>query len=69
MVTSKEQARQFVHDVRMLIIELPIFDEKVDAISTLLDLEWSLRDIKIEQEEDIYDEDEIRMGIENPWSD
>jgi len=69
MVTSKEQARQFVHEVRMLIMELPVFNEKVDAINTLLDLEWSLKELETEEEEeeDIWDND-LHGGIESPWS-
>ena len=69
MVTSREQARQFVHEVRLFVMELPVFDEKVDAVSKLLDLEWSLRDLdegnSISEDIDTW-EDDLR---ESPWTD
>lgn len=68
MVNSKEQARQLITEVKLKLMNLPVFEEKVDTVKALLDLEWSLRELETVQEDDIYD-DEMRMGIENPWSD
>ena len=67
MVTSKEQARQLIKEIRFKIMDLSRFEEKVATISMLIDLEWNLRDLEIEQEDSI--DEEIRGGIENPWSD
>jgi hypothetical protein len=68
MVNSKEQARQYVHDTILRLAELPVFNEKVDIMNALLDLEWNLRENDNFILEDPIDE-EIRGGIENPWSD
>jgi hypothetical protein len=66
MVNSKEQARQLIKDAQLKIMDLSVFEEKVDLISTLTDLEWSLRELEVEQEDSI--DEEMRMGIESPWS-
>ena len=67
MVISKEQARQLIKEIQLKIMDLPRFEEKVATISTLIDLEWNLREPEIAKEDPI--EEEMRMGIENPWSD
>lgn len=69
MVTSKEQARQHIRDVMLKIMDLPVFEEKLDVINTLTDLDWKLREPELEQENDICDEDIFRGGMENPWGD
>ena len=33
MVNSKEQANQLIQDVRFKIMDLPVFEEKVNTIS------------------------------------
>jgi hypothetical protein len=68
MVTSKEQARESIKEAQLKIMDLPVFEEKVDTVKTLIELEWSLRELQTAQEDDILDED-LRGGIENPWSD
>jgi hypothetical protein len=71
MVNSKEQARQLIKEVQLKIMDLPVFEEKVDTVRTLIDIEWSLRELEIEDDSenaDIWDE-ELRGGIESPWAD
>jgi hypothetical protein len=67
MVTSKEQAREAIQTAITCIAALEHFEAKVDVMNALIDLEWSLREPLVE-EEDILDE-ELHGGVENPWSD
>lgn len=62
MVTSKEQALQEIKDLITRVSRLGHFDEKLKVMDALLDIEWSLREEELE-------EDEFRGGVEGPWSD
>lgn len=65
-------AKNIIHEARVKIMELPVFEQKVDVIGTLLDLEWNLgeKERKLEFQygnelaDDIFDTE-----YEQPWND
>jgi hypothetical protein len=72
MVNSKHDAKEAIQSTITYIAGLGYFEDKLNVMNTLLELQWSLRDVEVESEDaeenDIWD-DELRGGIESPWCD
>jgi hypothetical protein len=56
-------ARDIIRDAKVKIMELPYFEEKVDVVAALLELEWLLREERNDLPEELVGE------REEPWGD
>jgi hypothetical protein len=69
MVNSREQIREAVQTTITHIAGLEYFENKVEVMKALLDIEWSLRESEESLEEVTGLEEEFLGGRERPWSD
>lgn len=64
------KAKDLITETKVKIMELPYFEEKVEIVSALLDLEWKIKEeiqpIKYSYEEEMAEE--ISSPWEHPWS-
>jgi hypothetical protein len=69
MVNSKEQTLKAIQELITYVAGIGHFDQKNDVMNSLMDIEWTLREPEVDEEDtDIWD-NELHGGIESPWSD